>query len=158
MASVLSHLAALYCTALCALSVLWVNCAAVVVVQHATPQCRMPQCTAGLVKSFFATPHELMLACSAILCLVPSALEVEHSGLHLGSCTQAWTEQGRMFKETMMTLMIIVLMLILVTGEIGKDSQFCNGSESLFLCIGRRWDSQPLSRAPRGRPWQRRSR
>ena len=66
---------------------------------------------------FFATPHELMLACSAILSLVQkSALEAEHSRLHLGICTLAWAEQSRMFKETTMTVMMIVLMLMVVTG------------------------------------------
>ena len=103
----------------------------------------------GWLKAFFATPHELMLACSAILSLVQSALKVEHSGLHFGSCIQAWT-------EIIMARMMIVLMLILK--KYAKDSQFCNGSEFLFLCTDRRWDSQPLSLAPRGRPWQRRSR
>ena len=63
----------------------------------------------GWLKAFFATPHELMLACSAIPSLVQSALKVEHSGLHFGSCIQAWTE----------TIMI-VLMLILVTEKICK--------------------------------------
>ena len=58
-----------------------------------------------------------MLACSAILSLVQkSALEVEHSGLHLGICTLAWAEQSRMFKETTMTVMMIVLVLMVVTG------------------------------------------
>ena len=71
----------------------------------------------GWLRHFFATPHELMLACSAILSLVQkSALEVEHSGLHLGICTLASAEQSRMFKETTMTVMMIVLVLMVVTG------------------------------------------
>ena len=46
-----------------------------------------------------------MSCCRAVHSLVQTALGIEHSGLHLGSYTQAWTEQSRMFKETIMTMM-----------------------------------------------------